>query len=385
MGFRNKRLFEVLQSTRRVNGLTHNFYKYPARFSPDFAREIILEFTKEGDCVLDSFMGGGTTIVEAVANGRVALGVDINPISLFVTRVKTTPLSNQDKDKIIHWAQSLKFDNAFSCVSMEDDPRLKNLPKSVKNLLKYLVTSIDSLEFPRQKHFARCALLRLGSWAIDCRKNIPQINDWKEQFIRHIEEMLNGLDDLVEYARCKNISKNKITSQRLLFQGTINNAVRNKDFAKFALKPKLLLTSPPYPGVHILYHRWQVGGRRETPVPFWITNQWDGHGGSYYTLGSRSISGLKNYFSQLVNIFWHLRQFIDPDALIAQLVAFTDPDSQVPSFLKSMKSSGFEEITPLKYSGEKRPNREVPNRKWYTYSSDNNSASHEILFFHKPR
>lgn len=385
MGFRNKRLFEALQSTRRVDGLTHSFYKYPARFSPDFAREIILEFTEEGDCVLDAFMGGGTTIVEAIANGRKALGVDINPISLFVTRVKTTPLSNQDKDNIIHWAQSLKFDNAFSCVSMEDDTRLRNLPKNVKILLKYLVTSIDNLEFPRQKHLARCALLRLGSWAIDCRKNIPPINDWKGQFIIYIEEMLNGLDDLVEHASCNNIPKNKITSQRLLFQGTINKAVRNKDFAKFSLKPKLLLTSPPYPGVHILYHRWQVGGRRETPAPFWITNQWDGHGGSYYTLGSRSISGLKNYFSQLENIFWHLRQFIDPDALVAQLVAFTDPDSQVPSFLKSMRSSGFEEINPLKHLGEKRPIREVPNRKWYTYSSDNNSASQEILFFHKPR
>ena len=67
MGFQNKRLFEVIQSTRRVDGLTHNFYKYPARFSPDFAREIILEFTEKGDCVLDAFMGGGTTIVEALA------------------------------------------------------------------------------------------------------------------------------------------------------------------------------------------------------------------------------------------------------------------------------------------------------------------------------
>ena len=33
---------------------------------------------------------------------------------------------------------------------------------------------------------------------------------------------------------------------------------------------KLVLTSPPYPGVHVLYHRWQVQGRRETPAPFWI-------------------------------------------------------------------------------------------------------------------
>lgn len=34
--------------------------------------------------------------------------------------------------------------------------------------------------------------------------------------------------------------------------------------------PGLILTSPPYPGVHVLYHRWQVQGRKETPAPFWI-------------------------------------------------------------------------------------------------------------------
>lgn len=385
MSHKNKKLIESLRSTHRVDGLTHNFYKYPARFSPDFVREIILEFTEEGDCVLDAFMGGGTTIVESIANGRMALGIDINPISMFVTRVKTTPLSTRDKDGILNWAESLKFEKAFSNILKIGDPRLRNIPENIKSLLIYLAKSTNQLEFPRQQQFARCALLKLGSWAIDCRKSIPPIHEWKRQLDKQINEMLNGLDDLVEATRKKNIPKNKVTSKRLLFQGTINKAVKNSDFAKFILKPKLLLTSPPYPGVHILYHRWQVGGRRETPAPFWITNQWDGQGGSYYTLGSRSISGLKNYFTELTNIFLHLRQFINPNALVIQLVAFSEPNNQIPSFLMSMHSAGYKEITPLKYSGLRRPIREVPNRKWYTYSADNNSASQEVLFFHKRR
>ena len=32
--------------------------------------------------------------------------------------------------------------------------------------------------------------------------------------------------------------------------------------------PQLILTSPPYPGVYVLYHRWKIGGRRESPAPF---------------------------------------------------------------------------------------------------------------------
>ena len=53
-----------------VRGLTHGFYKYPARFSPSFARAAIEIFTQPGDLVLDNHVGGGTTLVEALALGR---------------------------------------------------------------------------------------------------------------------------------------------------------------------------------------------------------------------------------------------------------------------------------------------------------------------------
>ena len=61
-----------------VKGLTHGFYKYPARFSPQFARAAIETFTKPGELVLDPHVGGGTTLVEALALGRDAVGVDIS-------------------------------------------------------------------------------------------------------------------------------------------------------------------------------------------------------------------------------------------------------------------------------------------------------------------
>ena len=52
-----------------VRGLTHGFYKYPARFSPAFVRAVINTFTQPGDLVLDNHVGGGTTLVEALAFG----------------------------------------------------------------------------------------------------------------------------------------------------------------------------------------------------------------------------------------------------------------------------------------------------------------------------
>ena len=40
-------LIEAAHSNDPVSGHTHSFYKYPARFSPEFARNIIKIFTVE--------------------------------------------------------------------------------------------------------------------------------------------------------------------------------------------------------------------------------------------------------------------------------------------------------------------------------------------------
>src|SRR5438046_6012608 len=89
-------LLEALASSTPVSGLTHRFYRYPARFSPEFVARAIDAFTQPGDYVLDPFMGGGTTVIESLAAGRKVLGCDINPLAGFLTRVKTTPLSKND-------------------------------------------------------------------------------------------------------------------------------------------------------------------------------------------------------------------------------------------------------------------------------------------------
>ena len=57
----------AVQTLQPVVGYTHNFYRYPARFSPLFARATIEAFSRSGDVVLDPFMGGATTLVEARA------------------------------------------------------------------------------------------------------------------------------------------------------------------------------------------------------------------------------------------------------------------------------------------------------------------------------
>jgi len=78
---------------QRVCGVQHEIYRYPARFSPAFAREAILSFTAPGDLVLDPFCGGGTSMTEAIGLGRRAVGLDINSLATFLSQTKMTPLS----------------------------------------------------------------------------------------------------------------------------------------------------------------------------------------------------------------------------------------------------------------------------------------------------
>src|SRR5215208_6671107 len=89
-----------------VSGLTHRFYRYPARFSPVFARTVIECLSLPGDLVLDPYMGGGTTVVEALVSGRRAVGNDINSLGVFLARVKTTPLAVAEREALCDWADT---------------------------------------------------------------------------------------------------------------------------------------------------------------------------------------------------------------------------------------------------------------------------------------
>lgn len=65
----------------RGNWATHDA-KWRGNWSPYIPRNIILRYSKEGDLVLDQFVGGGTTLVEAKLLNRNIIGVDVNDVAL---------------------------------------------------------------------------------------------------------------------------------------------------------------------------------------------------------------------------------------------------------------------------------------------------------------
>lgn len=60
--------------------------KYRGNWSPYVPRNLILRYSNPGDWVLAQFMGSGTTLIEAKLLGRNAVGVDINPQSVLISK-----------------------------------------------------------------------------------------------------------------------------------------------------------------------------------------------------------------------------------------------------------------------------------------------------------
>jgi hypothetical protein len=377
-----------------VSGLTHTFYRYPARFSPQFARAAIETFSAPGDVVLDPFMGGATTLVEAHAAGRTGIGVDINELSCFIARAKTTSLTDNDIKTIRLWTGRLvpglnlrlaaKRPHEWIAAGYQRNVNSRQT-WPIRKSLELALEHISQLHSTQQRTFARAVLLRTGQWALDCRSDVPSANVFRGKIIEFLEEMITGVKayrDVTAPADDQAFTKTDLARTIILNRSA--EGLEDEPVLASQRRPKLVLTSPPYPGVHVLYHRWQILGRKETAVPFWLADARDGNGSSYYTFGDRKRPDLESYFDTAHRVFESIGRIADESTLIVQMVAFSHTSWQLPRYLHTMRLAGLRElrIPGLANSDDGRLWRRVPNRKWYAERGSTGDAGKEVVLFH---
>lgn len=101
--------------------LTHDIHRYPAKFIPQLARRIIEEYSEKGEIVLDPFCGSGTALLEARLTERNAIGVDLNPVAYYVSKVKTNPIEPRKLKRM--WEEfSKKLSPLFGFTKVEPYP-----------------------------------------------------------------------------------------------------------------------------------------------------------------------------------------------------------------------------------------------------------------------
>ncbi len=130
----------------RGSWATHN-PKYRGNFAPQIPRNIIEMYTEQGDSILDPMVGAGTTLIEAKLLARNALGLDVNPEAVELTkealRFKHHPPSEQ-KVKVGD-ARDLSFlkDDSFDLVLTH--PPYMNIIKYSDGKISEDLSNIGSL------------------------------------------------------------------------------------------------------------------------------------------------------------------------------------------------------------------------------------------------
>jgi hypothetical protein len=68
---------------------------YYAMFPAVFADRVVRKYTSKGDLVLDPFAGRGTAVFSAAAQGRLGVGVELNPVGWVYARAKLATASRE--------------------------------------------------------------------------------------------------------------------------------------------------------------------------------------------------------------------------------------------------------------------------------------------------
>ena len=168
-----------LPNRRCLRYATHGLHEYRGKFFPQLVRALMnVANLRDGAVVLDSMCGSGTTLVEAKLSGKRAYGLDINPLSVFVSNVKCESLALRPSglmrayDNLRAWLDTPSYPERGRTASLSDHDQ------------SYLVRWFD-LHCLRELDQIDAAIRRLPSRALRdfylvCLSNILRRVSWQK-------------------------------------------------------------------------------------------------------------------------------------------------------------------------------------------------------------
>jgi len=209
--------FQIIQKnrTRSVNQyLTHWIYPYKGKFHPQMIRALLnIIGLEQGDTVLDPFIGSGTAAVEAQLLGINCIGIDISPLCVLQSRVKTESIDILPE--IIEWKEEVE----------------KGMRPSLFNLEGRTLNDVINL-IPEEKikNFYKMAKL------VAISDNARRGREFFAAFLRNLELMLFSVGDYARIVKKLNIKLGKMD-------------IRTGDSRALPLENNSIdgiITSPPY-------------------------------------------------------------------------------------------------------------------------------------------
>ncbi len=211
-----EKLVQFNQTSSINQYLTHWIYPYKGKFHPQMIRALLnFIHVKEGDLVLDPFLGSGTTALETQVLGINSIGIDVSPVCILVSKVKTQSVEVFDKIREIK-DEILKY-NGQTLTNFDANPHK-------------LRDSINSIKDEKVKNFFLVAELVSHSDKIRRRR------DFNESFSNNVEKMIKSVEDF-----------SKAISEVGIKLG--NAKIEEGDSRNLKLKDNTIdgiVTSPPY-------------------------------------------------------------------------------------------------------------------------------------------
>jgi DNA modification methylase len=233
--------------TSQTRSYTHAIHPYVAKFMPHFPNLFIRLLTKPGDIVLDPMCGSGTTLIDAMLNGRNAFGIDIDPLPRLITKVATTRVSKSKLEKLKQWEKEIEKINI--------NPKDHDLKvvfnhhiwfrDDVLATILHIKSSIVNLNDTDLQDIAKLSLSRIIKEVsnADPRDLMPEIN--------HEKPINNDADVFKSFSKSleKTIEKISAFTERVKEYPDVNAKIVGNDARKITLKENcvdLIVTSPPY-------------------------------------------------------------------------------------------------------------------------------------------
>src|SRR5699024_3336181 len=107
----------------------HGWFKYREGYSHTLVKELLdRENLTKNEFVIDPFCGSGTTLVEAGLNGFNSFGIDVNPMSAYISNAKSDIYTNEDIRAIKHYIDKMELQEpkSVNLINYEDIRRYFN-------------------------------------------------------------------------------------------------------------------------------------------------------------------------------------------------------------------------------------------------------------------
>jgi hypothetical protein len=283
-------------------------------FPVSFALGAVKEYTKPGDCVFDPFAGRATSLFAAAVQGRVGLGIEINPVGWVYGKAKLQTAEREDVEERICWLGK-KARNYHSAA--------KKLPQFFHSCFcaevqEFLLAARNLLDWRRTKaDWTTMALLLIdlhGKRECALSNQMRQtkamsppyaIDWWKERNLAPPER--NPVEFMLKKVGWRYAKGRLDSGSGNIYLGDCQTILTRWENRPPKMKANLLITSPPYHGVaNYFYDQW---------LRLWLL----GGPEKPHSSGEpckRKFENKKYYVDMLCQVFLKSKSFLKQDAVV---------------------------------------------------------------------